>query len=157
MYEQKFIDFLKEFGIYNEQAFKYMKTIKKQVNYKEEDTMSFIGCYPIMENNTVKDIRICVPKMIDDISVSINIHEYVHFLNMYNNLNKEYVFKNTEEVLPVLYEFVFLSKCTDIETKDYLSFYKEYIKQKDDEGLKVFLEIWNHYFEKDKEKLLKRI
>ena len=56
-----------------------------------------------------------------------------------------------------LSEFVFLSKCTDIEAKDYLSFYKEYIKQKDDEGLKVFLEIWDHYFEKDKEKLLRRI
>jgi len=100
----KFINFLKENELYDEEVFNYMKDRIRIVKYNET-SKDFFGCYPIVdENNILRDIKICVPNTIDDITVSINIHEYVHYLLTYRSLNKEYKEDKYAELMPVFYE-----------------------------------------------------
>ena len=91
----KFIKFLKDTEIYNEEVFEYIKPKTVYLDHSEEAT-HFYGVFPIVDdNNIIKDIKLCVPKIKDDITVSINIHEYVHLLMVYRDLNKEYDVKTT--------------------------------------------------------------
>ena len=134
MYE-KFIDFLKHYGLYNQEVFDFIKDKTRYVDYNKEEARDFIGCFPKMENDIVKDIRLCVPKIVDDVTVSINIHEYVHLLKIYSYLNKEYKESKYEEVLPTAYELLYLRN----NDFDYLKLYKEYIMSGDDEYLKYLV------------------
>ncbi|MBR2678809.1 MAG: hypothetical protein IKE63_05275 [Bacilli bacterium] len=134
MYE-KFIDFLKHYGLYNQEVFDFIKDKTRYVDYNKEEARDFIGCFPKMENDVVKDIRLCVPKIVDDVTVSINIHEYVHLLKIYSYLNKEYKESKYEEVLPTAYELLYLRN----NDFDYLKLYKEYIMSGDDEYLKYLV------------------
>lgn len=132
--EEKFIEFLKKSELYNEDVLDYIEYRTTYVDYKEKGAMDFVGCYPILEDGMVKDIRLCVPNMVDDVSVSINIHEYVHLLRIYKSLGKKFVESEYEELLPIMYEFAFLE---DVGNTEYLEKYKEDIK--DDEVLKVLV------------------
>ena len=134
MYD-KFISFLKEHGLYNQEAMDYIKDKTYYINYDGNESNSFFGCFPIMEGNIVKDIRLCVPKMIDDITVSINIHEYVHLTKIYNHLNKKYIESKYEDVLPMAYEFLYLMH----NDPEYLDYYIEKVKSGDDDILKLFV------------------
>lgn len=132
--EEKFIDFLKKSELYNEEVLDYIKYRTTRVDYKQEGAMDFVGCFPIIEHGIVKDIWLCVPNIVDDISASINVHEYVHLLRIYRSLGKEFKESEYEELLPVMYEFAFLE---DIGNTEYLNKYKEDIK--DDKVLKILV------------------
>ena len=143
MYEKKFIEFLQELNLYSEEVLDFMKDKTVYVDYNDEDSKEFIGCYPIMKNNMIKDIRLCVPVMEDDFTTAINVHEYIHLIRLYKYLNKHYVFTNSEEVNPVIFEILFLSTKGDNEFGDYLDYYREYVKSKKDPGLDAFLELYD--------------
>ena len=65
--KEKFINFLKETELYNEEVLEYIKPNTVKVDYSPE-AIDFIGCFPVTdENNKLRAIRMCVPKMIDDI------------------------------------------------------------------------------------------
>lgn len=132
--KKKYIDFLKKCELYNQEVFDYIEYRTTYVDYREKGSMNFVGCYPIIEDGIVKDIWYCVPKIVDDISISINIHEYVHLLRVYRSLGKEFIESEYEELLPVMYEFAFLE---DIGNTEYLNKYKEDIKN--DNVLKVLV------------------
>ena len=131
----KFIKFLKDTEIYNEEVFEYIKPKTVYLDHSEEAT-HFYGVFPIVDdNNIIKDIKLCVPKIKDDITVSINIHEYVHLLMVYRDLNKEYKESDYDELLPVMYEFYYL-KDNDPE---YLEAYKEKISKSNNKILKKYI------------------
>jgi len=131
----KFIKYLKDTEIYNEEVFKYIKPKTVYLDHSEEAT-HFYGVFPIVDdNNIIKDIKLCVPKIKDDITVSINIHEYVHLLLLYRELNKEYKESDYDELLPVMYEFYYL-KDNDPE---YLEAYKEKISKSNNKILKKYI------------------
>lgn len=131
----KFIKFLKDTEIYNEEVFEYIKPKTVYLDHSEEAT-HFYGVFPIVDdNNIIKDIKLCVPKIKDDLTVSINIHEYVHLLLLYRNLNKEYKESDYDELLPVMYEFYYL-KDNDPE---YLEAYKEKISKSNNKILKKYI------------------
>lgn len=134
MYE-KFVDFLKCYGLYNQEVLDFIKNKTLYIDYKNVEAREYMGCFPIIKNGVVKDIRLCVPKIVDDVTVSINIHEYVHLTKVYSHLNKEYKESKYEDVLPTAYEFLYLRN-TDL---DYLKLYKEYILSGDDEYLKYLV------------------
>lgn len=140
MFENKFICFLKKHKLYKEEVFNFIKNKTLLVDYKDERSVGFIGCFPVMENNIIKDIRLCIPRLVDDISVAINIHEYMHLLKMYNHLNCEYFFDNSEEVLPVIYEMIYL---TDNSLLDYIAYYRDKINENDNDLYKYALSIWD--------------
>ncbi len=131
----KFIKFLKDTEIYNEEVFEYIKPKTVYLDHSEEAT-HFYGVFPIVDdNNIIKDIKLCVPKIKDDLTVSINIHEYVHLLLLYRDLNKEYKESDYDELLPVMYEFYYL-KDNDPE---YLEAYKEKISKSNNKILKKYI------------------
>lgn len=131
--EEKYIEFLKKCELYNKDVFDYIEYRTTYVDYRQKGSMDFVGCYPIIQDGIVKDIWLCVPKIVDDISVSINIHEYIHLLRVYSFLGKKFIESENEEVMPVLYEFAFLNEVGNI---DYLDKYKKAILAGDDENLK---------------------
>jgi len=139
MYEI-YIEFLKKYNLYDKEVFDFIKDKTVYVDYMNTDSEDFIGVYPIVdEDNIVRDLRMCVPTIVDDISISMNIHEYVHLIKMYSNLNKEYVEDKYKELLPVMYELLFLKS---INFNDYIDIYIEHIK-KEDNYLKVLLDVFN--------------
>ncbi len=149
--QDKFIKFLKDTEIYNEEVLNYIKPKTVLLDHSEE-SFSFYGCYPILDdNNILKDIRLCIPKITDDITVSINIHEYVHLLRLYKYLNKEYIESEYEELLPVMYELSYLKS---VNNKDYIDRYIDHINEKDN-YLKVLLDTFNINKDNNKTNILK--
>ena len=139
MYEI-YIEFLKKYNLYDKEVFDFIKDKTVYVDYMNTDSENFIGVYPIVDkDNIVRDLRMCVPNIVDDISISMNIHEYVHLIKMYSNLNKEYVEDKYKELLPVMYELLFLKS---INFDEYIDIYIEHIK-KEDNYLKVLLDVFN--------------
>ena len=144
--EEKFINFLKKYNLYREEIFKYIKPRTRRIDYKDNNAFNFIGVYANLDNNDIlRDIKMVVPYMVDDNSIAINIHEYIHLLYIYDYLNKEYVFNNYEELLPVLYELMYSKENNNVE---YINMYINHIKEEDN-YLKVLLDIYD--FEEEKE------
>ncbi len=149
--KDKFVKFLEDTDLYNERALNYIKPKTVCLDHSEEG-FSFYGCFPILDdNNKVMDIRLCVPKMEDDITVAINIHEYIHLLKVYNNLNKEYVSDSYEELVPVMYELAYLNR---VDSNEQVAEYIEFLEEKK-ESLREELGLVNSNKESDKKYTLK--
>ena len=74
---------------HKEDAIYYLLNHTKILNTDLDDT-SFYGCYPITDENTLKEIRVCVPPITNLKSMLINIHEYRHGIDLYPFLGKNY-------------------------------------------------------------------
>ncbi len=56
------------------------------------------GCFPIYDNdNILVDIRVLVPRIVDEKTLLVNIHELAHAYTLYSNLGKKY--ELNEEVI----------------------------------------------------------
>ena len=136
--DEKYIEFLKNYGLYDEKVLNFIESTTKRLDYSDI-ALNFFGCYPIINDDGILiGIRMCVPYIKDDITRSINIHEYIHLLELYRQLNKKYVESNMKELLPVFYEFVYLNS---LHNRDYLEYYKDYLTQKNN-YLKIIIEIF---------------
>ena len=151
MYEKKVVEFLKRLNLYSEDVLDFIKDKTIHINYSDADSREFIGCYPIMEDNVIRDIRLCVPVIEDDFTAAINVHEYIHLLRLYRHLDEEFEFTNSEEVSPVIFEILFLSSKGDKKFAEYLDYYKEYVENKKDSALIAFLEIYDDIIRIDKD------
>ena len=117
------IDNIKDFiiinGIYEEHELDNILKNIKVLNIDCKDNIDFFGIY---ENS-----RIIVPKIKDEQSTLINIHELIHnkLLSKENEIEKEIVFG---EDLPILYELLFQSenKFTNINIHKTDNAYKLY-------------------------------
>ena len=149
--EEKYINFLKKYDLYREDIFEYMKDKTKYIDYRLDESKRFYGVFTNIENGIIKDIRVMVPYIVDDTSISIRIHEYIHVLKIYDYLNKEYVFTDYEDLLPVFYELVYAK-----ENNNY-----DYINERIDElkdnfnYLKVVLDLFDQNKENNNKKLIK--
>ena len=152
MYKEKFINFLKKVELYDEDILEYIEGRTIHIDYDKDHALEFYGCYPLIKDNIVKDIRLCVPTIKDDITVAINIHEYIHLIKVFNYLNKEYVFDQTEELLPVIFEFLYFrqEEKNNKKLQHYVEFYKSYIRENGEESLKMFIDIYDNKKEKPK-------
>ena len=148
--EEKFIKFLKDNNIYNKEALKYFNDNSTYVDYKDESAEYFVGCYPKVENGILKGINICVPRMEDEITVTINIHEYVHALRLYKGLNKKYKDTGYEEVLPVFYELIFFKENAK-SMDDYYNFYKNYLLEDYKKEYLMVTELYNDLIKEEGE------
>ena len=56
------------------------------------------GCFPVYDNNNILvDIRVLVPKIVNESTLLVNIHELAHAYLLYLNLGQNYDL-NEEEV-----------------------------------------------------------
>ena len=85
---EKVKDFFKQQNIYNEDFFEYVKD--KTVIFPYDTPLSWFGCFPIIKDGILKDIRLAVPEIINEQNLLVNLHEYYHAYELYNELNQIY-------------------------------------------------------------------
>lgn len=114
----EFITFFQKHNLYSEDAFRYLRENSTLFDYRDEDNRDFIGCYCVNDDRKMlKEIMLIVPFFDSRVTVSINIHEYIHGLIAYNKLNKKYKIGIDCEVLPMLYEKIYFLEhpCRELE------------------------------------------
>lgn len=91
---EKIKDFFKKQKIYDENFFEY---IKIRVHILPYDTsLEWFGCFPILEDGIIKDIRVLVPEIVTENNWLVNLHEFYHAYELYNELGCIYV-ENREQ------------------------------------------------------------
>ena len=71
------------------------------------------------ENNILKKVHITVPYIVDYKTLLINIHEFVHMIELYYYLNKEYIDNPYKEVLPMFFEKLYVLEDPNLSLDDY--------------------------------------
>lgn len=55
------------------------------------------GCFPVYDkDNTLIDIRVLVPKIVEEGTLLVNVHEFTHAYLLYLNLGKKYELDDEE-------------------------------------------------------------
>ena len=75
---------------YKNDSIKELLKDAKIYNCNISTGMPFYGCFPIIENNKLIKIKICIPKVIDLKTALVNIHELKHGLDLLPQLNDTY-------------------------------------------------------------------
>lgn len=70
-------------------AIYYLLEHSKVLDTNLEDT-SFYECFPIIKEDKLEEIKVCVPPINNLKSMLINIHEYKHGIDLYPYLGKKY-------------------------------------------------------------------
>ena len=87
-------DFFREQNIYDEQFFEYIKT---RVHVLPHDTsLDWFGCFPVLENDIIIDLRLLVPEIVTEKNLLVNLHEFYHAYELYLELGTEYI-ENREQ------------------------------------------------------------
>ena len=76
-------------------AIYYLLEHSKVLDTNLEDT-SFYGCFPIIKEDKLEEIKVCVPPINNLKSMLINIHEYKHGIDLYPYLGKSYIEQDYE-------------------------------------------------------------
>ena len=87
-------DFFREENLYSEDFFDFLKHKVKKITSSSD--ISWYGCFPQVEDGILKDIKLLVPEITDEKSLLINIHEYAHALELYNELGALYIERRVE-------------------------------------------------------------
>ena len=86
--------FFRKCNIYDEQFFEYIKTRVHVFPY--DTSLDWFGCFPILEDDIIIDLRVVVPEIVTEKNMLVNIHEFYHAYELYGELGKMYV-ENREE------------------------------------------------------------
>lgn len=145
-------DFFKYQNIGDE---KRKKVMTKVITYPLCD-LDFIGAYPKVDNNILIDYKLRLPKATDIYSSLIYIHEIIHGLILQDNINTNFKEDIFEEVLPMLYEDLFINYLVEEYGYDIKDLYNEYtlLRFKDPNiNYKYFIArlIINNYYSSEKE------
>lgn len=167
MYYQKFINFLKEHNLYNEEIINYWQKNKLVFDYLDDEKRQLIGCFYIIEKGKLKNIKIIVPFIDDDKTILINIHEYIHLLLLYPKIYKKCNIGIDSEILPLFYERIYIEENKTEELLNYYNYINNFIIQQQQKEYiialnlsKQLLEIYNndniYKLEKKAKKLVKK-
>ena len=86
---ERIINFFIDQGIYDENFFHYIE--KKALVLPYDTPLSWFGCFPILEDGILRDIRLSVPEIVTEKNLLVNLHEFYHAYELYNELDKVYV------------------------------------------------------------------
>lgn len=128
-YFNKFIDFITRHNLYENKSFIAISNKTTNIDYHNEEARNFIGCFYKVENEIITDFKVCVPKIIDEKTLLINIHEYIHALIIYNSLGKKEDIGLEKETLPMMYEEMYAVESEEISIKKYLKEQQEMINE----------------------------
>jgi len=151
-YYEEYINFLKKHNIYNKEILNYQKYHTYIVDYRDEDERKLIGCSFITSKyNILKQINLCIPTLNSKIAILINIHEYIHLLTKYKYLNKKFKLTDNIEILPILYETLYVLETNDEALTNYYNKLNETIKKDSQKKYQIALivkeELLNYYNE----------
>lgn len=86
--EEEFQNILLQLNIGNTEFFEFIKGKIKRYPVKDFGW----GCFPILDmDNKIVDMHILVPDFLDELCIRINIHEYAHAFEIYNELGEVYI------------------------------------------------------------------
>ena len=86
---EKVKEFFKEQKIYDENFFEYIETRVHILPY--DTSLDWFGCFPIIEEGIVKDMRVVVPKIVTKKNLLVNLHEFYHAYELYSELGCIYI------------------------------------------------------------------
>lgn len=120
IYYKKFIDFIKKHNLYDKESFIFISNHTKNIDYKNEEERDFIGSYyNTSEAGNIINFKIYVPEIIDEKTLLINIHEYIHALFLYKMLNKPCDIGLEKEILPLMYEKLYVLESDELSINQY--------------------------------------
>ena len=71
--------------------------MKTRVHVLPHDTsLDWFGCFPILEDGIIIDLRVLVPEIVTEKNLLVNIHEFYHAYELYGELGTVYV-ENREQ------------------------------------------------------------
>lgn len=112
------IKFLKEQNLYKEEFFKFMEGKIKVVSY--DTPIEWFGCFPLIEKDILIDIRLLVPEIKTQKNLLVNIHEYVHAIELFDELGTKYECRREErENRASNYEKIYLDSKKAEKVVDY--------------------------------------
>ena len=114
----KVIEFYEALGFTGKRMYNYLN---KQIKYvTQEEDRTFVGCYPVIENDILKQIHLILPNGDDWESVVMHVHELAHFFSLYPYLNKEVFIDEGCEIFPIAMERLFIENSKDDKIIDWL-------------------------------------
>lgn len=84
----EFVDFMNKHKLYTKEFQEFIKNKTKIIDRDIEE--DWYGCFPIIKDNLLVDIRLLIPKLKDKKTLLVNIHEYEHAMELFSELGKEY-------------------------------------------------------------------
>lgn len=138
---QKFISFFKSHQLYDEEMFRYFQNNSLLFDYRMEEYIDFIGCFYAFDKKILKSIKLVVPYIMDDKTILINIHEYIHAILFYQRLGKGCEVGLDREILPMLYEKIYLLENPSQELEKYEQYLNHFIYKNDDIEYIIALEL----------------
>ena len=91
---KELISFFIKQNLYNEDFIHFMEG--KIIVVPNTTETFWYGCFPIIEDNIIKDIRVLVPRIENEKDLLINIHEFTHAIELYEELNTPYIERREE-------------------------------------------------------------
>ena len=159
IYYEEFINFFKKHDLYNEELFNNIRLNSYLFDYRDDEKRAFIGCYcNTNSNDTIKDITLCVPFIDSKKTILINIHEYIHALILYQYLNKKYKITIDSEILPILYETLYILENPTEELKEFQEKLNSKIDKENNINYQIALKVQNEllkYYKKSTPNLQK--
>lgn len=123
VYNSKLIDFFKRHNLYDEEMFNYFQNNSIMVDYMLEESHDIIGTYYIFsKNNKLKSLYLVIPYLYDERTMLISIHEIVHAICIYNRLNKSLLIDESIEILPMLYEKIYVLESKSKKAEQFLNY-----------------------------------
>lgn len=148
-YNEELINFFKRHNLYEEEMFKYLQSNTTILDYHDEEQRDFIGCfYTFVNNNILKSIHLNIPYIYDDITMLISIHEIVHGIDLYKHLHKKTKITNMCEILPILYEKIYIEETNNHNLRKYQQELNKRIKPSEKKyymALEIMDELYQSY------------
>ena len=132
------INFFNKYEFYDKKIFEYIEKNSMIIDINRDKNLVFIGCFPKVEKDILVGFKIILPKIVDDKTLFIWLHEYLHAISLYKKIGLEYFEDCNEEVMPVCYEKLFV-----LDNPRFASYYEErdnYLKNTDIMSYKIALE-----------------
>ena len=84
----RIVNFLKNLNLVSDDFFEFIED--KIVLTPSVVDISWFGCHPILNGDILVDIRVVVPEILTEKDMLINIHEFAHAIELYNELGSIY-------------------------------------------------------------------
>ena len=106
-----------------------LENVRKKITIYPICDLDIIGVYPKIENNILIDYKLRLPKPNNLYNSLIYVHEIIHGLILENNLNNYFDNNNLyEEILPMLYEDLFINYLYSQRIYNLIALYNNYIQ-----------------------------
>lgn len=131
---ENFINFFKQHNLYDEKMFEYIAVNSITFDYKYSDMVNNMGAYYWFKDKKIlRGIRLIVPIIDSEKTALINVHKYMYAIMHYNDLNKPCKINIYDEVIPMVFEKLYVLEHPSEELEKYLNNIDEEIRNSTNE------------------------